>query len=166
MDADDRIDQTIDEITEKYPDGIKGTDLIDEVIASIGIDEDNAEIVIPSRTVLRDAWIAQKVRATTRRRRGQLRASLETIRDALLGETLLAEDDPILTSAFPTTDGDGTMRTLHYWAVADIESIRDTSHNNRIDVDRADDDLELLANTVIAEIRRKRRDSIGEALFS
>lgn len=165
MNADDRIDQTIDEITEKHPDGIKGPDLIDEVIAAIGVDEKNAEIVIPSRTVLRDAWIAQKVRATTRRRRGQLRPALETIRDALLGETLLADDDPILGLAFPTSDGDGTMRTLRFWAIADIESIRDTSRDNRIEVDKADDDLESLANTVIAEMRRRRSDGLGEALF-
>lgn len=161
MDAEERIQQIIDEIVEQHPDGIKGPDLVEEVIAQVGEDEVDDLITLPGRTVLRDEWIASKVRGQTRRRRNVLRRALETLRDAVARDTLLAELDPVLKLAFPTSDGESTMRTLRYWAIADLESIRNTSHANRIDVDIADDELAQLVNGHIANMRRANAINLG-----
>lgn len=68
------------------------------------------------------------IRPARDRRRNAMRKSIERVRDALTGDTVLGADDPMLTQAYPL--GDGTDKTLGYWTQDDYRNATTERYRN------------------------------------
>lgn len=161
--SDELIIRWYDEAVGELKDaGRKVADGIDAVIKRVEHDPD--AVGVPPASELRAAWITATIRSERDSRAKRRMPLFQQVSDALSGNTIMGDNDPVLDIALRTGTSDGLDKLLRYFAVEDWLSVLGASAENVAAAIESDKELRNVVNPIIAAYARSRGSTLEQVL--